>query len=100
MLDSPIMLGPEFTSLPDDTEETVAGTWNHQNAVMAVRSGLQVSAQRRRLPWFVCHQFTLLVHQEGAALPRRFAPDISYTRHSRTETTTRWRSRPTARRHW
>ncbi len=71
-----ISIGPEFDDLPDDTEETLVGSSNHQGAIVAAYGGLQICAQRRGLPWFVGNQLTLLIHQEGRERPRRIAPDL------------------------
>lgn len=72
----PITIGPEFDDLPDDTEETLLGSSNHQGAIVGAYDGLQICAQRRGLPWFVGNQLTLLIHQEGREQSRRIAPDL------------------------
>ena len=76
MVMHPIVLGPEFDVIPDDTEETLVGSHAHQGAIVTAVDGLQICARRRDLPWFVGNQLTLLIRQEGRVLPRRLAPDI------------------------
>lgn len=76
MVAHPLILGPEFDAIPDDTEETLVGSSIHQGAIVAAQTGLQICAQRHDLPWFVGNQLTLLISQEGRALPRRIAPDV------------------------
>lgn len=76
MLTRPVVLGPEFAAIPDDTEETLLGSSSHQGAIVTVFDGLSICAQRRSLPWFIGNQLTLLVRQEGRELLRRFSPDI------------------------
>lgn len=76
MVTYPIVLGPEFDAIPDDTEETLVGAHVHQGAIGTAVDGLRISAKRRDLPWFIGNQITLLVRQEGRAMPRRIAPDV------------------------
>jgi Uma2 family endonuclease len=76
MVTYPIVLGPEFDHIPDDTEETLVGSSLHQGAIVTAFDGLRICARRRDLPWFIGNQLTLLIRQEGRAAPRRIAPDI------------------------
>lgn len=76
MVMHPIVLGPEFDNVPDDTEETLAGSHLHQGAIVTAVDGLQICATRRDLPWFVGNRIVLLIRQEGRVSPRRLAPDV------------------------
>src|SRR5215218_7716797 len=76
MVTYPIVLGPEFDGVPDDTEETLVGSHLHQGAIDTAFDGLRICARRRDLPWFVGNQIILLIRQEGRAIPRRLAPDV------------------------
>jgi Uma2 family endonuclease len=76
MVTYPIVLGPEFDTIPDDTEETLVGSFIHMDAIDGAYDGLRISAQRRGLPWFVGTQIYLLLLQEGRVLPRQVAPDV------------------------
>ena len=53
MVMHPIVLGPEFDNVPDDTEETLVGSHLHQGAIVTAFDGLRICARRRDLPWFV-----------------------------------------------
>jgi Uma2 family endonuclease len=76
MVTYPIVLGPEFDVIPDDTEETLVGSHAHQGAIVTAVDGLQICARRRDLPWFIGNQIFLLVPQAGRTIPRRLAPDV------------------------
>src|SRR3954470_13307579 len=76
MVTYPIILGPEFDHIPDDTEETLVGSHAHQGAIVTAVDGLQICARRRELPWFIGNQLTLLIPQAGRPIPRRIAPDV------------------------
>ena len=76
MVTYPIVLGPEFDAIPDDTEETLVGSHLHQGAIDTAFDGLRICAKRRDLPWFVGNQLTLLIGQRGREAVRRIAPDI------------------------
>jgi Uma2 family endonuclease len=76
MVTHPIVLGPEFDHIPDDTEETLVGSHAHQGAIVTAVDGLQICASRRNLPWFIGNQIFLLVPQAGRTIPRRIAPDV------------------------
>ena len=70
------LLGPEFDTVPDDTEESLIGSAGHQEAIHTLYSGLRLCAVRRKVPWFIGTKLFLLILQEGRNLPRRIAPDI------------------------
>lgn len=53
MVTQPIILGPEFATLPDDTEESLMGSALHQETIVTLYDGLQICAARQGLPWFV-----------------------------------------------
>ena len=76
MVTYPIVLGREFDSIPDDTEESILGSVIHQDAIGTATDGLRISAARRGLPWFVSNQQFLLIPAEDRAMPRRIAPDV------------------------
>jgi hypothetical protein len=76
MITYPIVLGPEFDTIPDDTEESLRGSSFHQEALFAIFNNLRICAARRDLPWFVGNQQTLLIPREDRRLPRLIAPDI------------------------
>lgn len=76
MVTYPIVLGPEFDTIPDDTEESLMGSSIHQGAIVTTFDGLRICAARRGLPWFIGNQQTLLIPREDRRLPRRIAPDI------------------------
>ena len=76
MVTHPIALGTEFDSIPDDTEESLMGSAIHQGAIVTAFDGLRICAARRKLPWFVGNQQTLLIPREDRRLPRRIAPDV------------------------
>lgn len=76
MVTYPIVLGPEFDVIPDDTEESLVGSHAHQGAIVTAVDGLQICARRRDLPWFTGNQIFLLVPQAGRTIPRRLAPDV------------------------
>jgi hypothetical protein len=65
----PIMLGPEFANLLDDTEESLLGSAGHQSAISTLYSGRPICAQRRGLPWFVATKLALLILQTDRDLP-------------------------------
>ncbi len=71
-----IALGPEFDSIPDDTEESLRGSSFHQEAIFSILNNLHICAARRGLAWFVGNQQTLLISREDRRLPRRITPDI------------------------
>jgi len=68
-------LGPEFDTLPNDTEETLMGSSQHQAAIVALYTSLQQCGPRRGLPWFVGNQIKLMIPRQGRR-PYQPAPDI------------------------
>jgi Uma2 family endonuclease len=68
-------LGPEFDTLPNDTEETLVGSSLHQAAIVALYTSLQQCGPRRGLPWFVGNQIKLIIPREGGGSYQP-APDI------------------------
>ena len=46
MVTYPIILGPEFDVIPDDTEESLMGSSLHQGAIVAAFDGLRICAAR------------------------------------------------------
>ncbi len=70
------VLGPEFDTIPDDTEDSLMGSAGHQDTIHVIYDGVRLCAVRRDEPWFVGNQLFLLILQEGRNLPRRIAPDI------------------------
>jgi Uma2 family endonuclease len=77
MVTYPIVLGPEFDTIPDDTEETLVGSFIHQETIVTTYEGLKVCARRRGLPWFVSNQLFLVIPRGNMIPPRRIAPDIA-----------------------
>jgi hypothetical protein len=62
--------------LPDDTEETLAGTSSHQASMVALYTSLTLCARRRGLPWFVGNQIKMVIHRRGNRAPYMPSPDI------------------------
>jgi Uma2 family endonuclease len=71
-----IALGPEFDTAPDDTEETLAGSSAHQDAIVAATTGLRLCARRRNLPWHVGNQLTVIVQRLSGGPHYQPAPDV------------------------
>jgi Uma2 family endonuclease len=63
------MLAPtlprSFLDLADDTEESVVGSFLHQDAIIALYTGLSLHRDMADLPWFVGNQLTLVIPREG-----------------------------------
>ena len=76
MVTHAIVLGPEFDTVTDDTEDSLMGSAGHQDTIHVIYDGVRLCAVRRDEPWFVGNQLFLLILQEGRNLPRRIAPDI------------------------
>ena len=76
MVTHAIVLGPEFDTIPDDTEDSLMGSAGHQDTIHVIYDGVRLCAVRRDEPWFVGNQLFLPILQEGRNLPRRIAPDI------------------------
>lgn len=75
MVTRPVALGPEFDTLPDDTEETLVGTSLHQGAITALYTSLTLCGPRRGLPWFVGNQLKVVVPRQGSRAPYQPSPD-------------------------
>lgn len=73
---APVILGPEFAGLPDDTEETLVGSSLHQGAIVALYSSLTLCGPERGLPWFVGNQLTMVIPRVGDNPRYMPAPDI------------------------
>jgi Uma2 family endonuclease len=71
-----IALGPQFDLAPDDTEETLVGSTAHQDAIVALTTGLRLCARRRGLPWHVGNQLTVVMPRLSGGPPYQPAPDI------------------------
>lgn len=65
MITRPFALGPEFDTLPNDTEETLVGSSLHQAAIVALYTSLQQCGPQRGLPWFVGNQIKLIIPRQG-----------------------------------
>ncbi|MDP9373430.1 MAG: Uma2 family endonuclease [Chloroflexota bacterium] len=76
MITRAIALGPEFDTLPDDTEETLVGTSLHQGAITALYTSLALCGPRRGLPWFVGNQLKIVIPRQGNRAPYMPYPDI------------------------
>lgn len=71
-----VALDPEFDTLRDDTEETLAGTSLHQGAITALYTSLNLCGPRRGLPWFVGNQIKVIIPRWGNRAPYQPSPDI------------------------
>jgi Uma2 family endonuclease len=69
-------LGPEFDTLPNDTEETLMGSSLHQAAIVALYTSLEQCGPRRGLPWFVGNQIKLIIPRLGQQERYVPSPDI------------------------
>lgn len=65
MLTRPFTLGPEFDTLPNDTEETLVGSSLHQAAIVALYTSLEQCGPDRGLPWFIGNQIKLIIPRQG-----------------------------------
>lgn len=75
MITRTFALGPEFDTLPNDTEETLMGSSLHQAAIVALYTSLQQCGPGRGLPWFVGNQTKLHIPRQGRR-PYQPSPDI------------------------
>jgi Uma2 family endonuclease len=58
-------LGPEFDTLPNDTEETLMGSSLHQAAIVALYTSLEQCGPDRGLPWFIGNQIKMIIPRQG-----------------------------------
>jgi Uma2 family endonuclease len=71
----PFALGPEFDTLPNDTEETLSGSSLHQGGIVALYTSLQQCGPWRGLPWYVGYQTRIIIQRQGR-LAYQPCPDI------------------------
>lgn len=71
-----IVLGAEFDTLQDDTEEMLVGTSLHQGAITALYTSLTLCGPHRGLPWFVGNQIKIVIPRERNKAPYIPSPDI------------------------
>lgn len=71
----PLVLGPQFADLADDTEESVLGSSAHQEAIVVLYDGLGACGRGRSLPWFVGNQMRIIIHRVGQR-SLSLSPDI------------------------
>jgi Uma2 family endonuclease len=76
MVTRAIVLGPEFDSFQDDTEEMLVGSSFHQDAIVGIFDSLRVVRDRRQLPWFVGNQLKLLIPRDSGMPAAQPSPDI------------------------
>ena len=76
MVTRAIVLGPEFDTFQDDTEELLVGSSLHQSAIDGIFDSLRNIRDRRRLPWFVGNQLKLLIPRHGNLPASQPSPDI------------------------
>lgn len=76
MVTNIVALGPAFDAAPDDTEETLVGSSHHQGAIRAGGTGLVILARRRRWPWLVGDQLTVVMPRHGGLPPYQPVPDL------------------------
>jgi len=76
MVTRTIVLGPAFDNLADDTEETLAGSTFHQEAIADAYICLKRHRNRRQLPWFIGYWATLVIPREGDRPPYQPSPDL------------------------
>ena len=65
MITRTFALGPEFDTLPNDTEETLMGSSLHQAAIVALYTSLEQCGPERGLPWFIGNQIKLIIPRQG-----------------------------------
>lgn len=65
MVTRTVALGPEFDTLPNDTEKTLMGTSLHQAAIVTLYTSLEQCGPDRGLPWFVGNQIKLIIPRQG-----------------------------------
>jgi Putative restriction endonuclease len=71
----PTTLPRSFRDLADDTEESVAGSSLHQDAIITLYTGLCLHRDLSALPWFVCYQFPVIIPRQGYRAYRPM-PDV------------------------
>jgi Putative restriction endonuclease len=71
----PPTLPRSFRDLADDTEESVAGSSLHQDAIITLYTGLCLHRDLSALPWFVCYQFPVIIPRQ-AYRPYQAMPDV------------------------
>jgi Uma2 family endonuclease len=71
----PIILGPEFAALADDTEESILGSSAHQGAITTLDDGLNACGRERGLPWYVGNQTRIVIPRQGRR-NAHLSPDI------------------------
>ena len=76
MVTNIVALGAAFDAAPDDTEETLVGSSHHQGAIRASGTGLTILARRRRWPWLVGDQLTVVMPRHGGRPPYQPVPDL------------------------
>lgn len=71
-----IILGPAFSHLPDDMEDTLVGSSLHQGAITVLATALTLCGPRRGLPWFIGNQIKMVIPRQGSLGPYMPSPDI------------------------
>lgn len=76
MVTKAIVLGPEFDTFQDDTEELLVGSSYHQDGIVGTYDSVRNYRDRHDLPWFIGNQIKLFIPRRDDVPAAAPSPDI------------------------